>query len=359
MSSRSDLNHFWSIPLDGLLRQLDTTSQGLSTQEAERRLREFGPNSLVRERRFASILDFLRYFGNPLVIVLLAASFVSLALGQRINAVIIITMVMLSILLNFYQEHQANHAAEELRKQVASKAEVLRDGEWTEISVTEAVPGDVIQLTAGSLVPADCRLLEEKDIFVRESALTGESMPVEKEVKDLPDGPHNITDAENSVFLGTAVQSGYGKAVVVRTGSATSFGAIAARLAERPPETEFDRGIRHFALLITRVIIVLVLFAFLVNTAFHRPLLDSFLFAVALAVGLTPELLPMIISVTLGRGAQRMAKKKVIVKQLASIENFGSMEILCCDKTGTITLGEVVLEKHVSVTGGEDPQVLQ
>jgi Mg2+-importing ATPase len=358
MSNRSDLNHFWSIPLDGLLRLLDTTSQGLSTEEAERRLREFGPNSLVRQRRFAVLLQFLRFFANPLVIILLVASAISFALGERINASIIIAMVLLSVLLNFYQEFQASHAAEELRKQVASTASVFRDGEEQELPITDLVPGDIVKLTAGSLVPADCRLLEEKDLYVRESALTGESMPVEKEVKDLPDGPHNITDAENSVFLGTAVQSGYGKAVVILTGSATSFGAIAARLAERPPETEFDRGIRHFALLVTRIIILLVLFVFLVNTGFKRPLLDSFLFAVALAVGLTPELLPMIISVTLAKGAQRMAKKSVIVKQLASIENFGSMDILCSDKTGTITLGEVVLERHVTVRGREDERVL-
>lgn len=359
MSNRKDLHEFWDTPLEELLRRLDAAPQGLSTAEAERRLREFGPNSLVRERRFAALFEFLRFFGNPLVIILLVASAVSFALGERINASIIIAMVLLSVLLNFYQEFQAGHAAEELRKQVASTASVFRDGEEKELPITDLVPGDIVKLNAGSLVPADCRLLEEKDIYVRESALTGESMPVEKEAKDLPDGSHNITDAENSLFLGTSVQSGYAKAVVVLTGSGTSFGAIAARLAERPPETEFDRGIRHFALLITRVIILLVLFVFLVNTAFKRPFLDSFLFAVALAVGLTPELLPVIISVTLAKGAQRMAKKKVMVKQLASIENFGSMEILCCDKTGTITLGEVVLEKHVTVRGEEDARVLQ
>ena len=359
MSNRNGLRDFWDIPLEELLRQLEATPEGLSTDEAERRLRKFGPNSLVREKRLSGLMQFLRFFANPLVIILLVASSVSFGLGQRVNAVIIIAMVLLSVCLNFYQEHQASRAAEELRRQVATTAAVIRDGEEQETPISQIVPGDVVKLNAGSLVPADCRLLEEKDIFVRESALTGESMPVEKEAKDLPDGSRNITDAENSLFLGTSVQSGYGKAIVALTGSATAFGAIAARLAERPPETEFDRGIRHFALLITRIIILLVLFVFLVNSAFKRPLLDSFLFAVALAVGLTPELLPMIISVTLARGGQRMARKKVIVKQLASIENFGSMEILCCDKTGTITLGEVVLEKHVTVQGEEDPCVLE
>jgi len=354
-----DRSDFWDIPLQDLFGRLNAAPEGLTTPEAERRLREFGPNSLARARRLAGAVEFLRFFANPLVIVLLVASSVSLALGEKVNALIIIAMVILSVLLNFYQEFQARHAVEELRRQVASTAVVVRDGSEQEVPVTGLVPGDVIRLNAGSLVPADARLLEAKDLYVRESALTGESLPVEKKADDLPGGPHGITDAVNSVFLGTAVQSGIGSAVLVRTGSATAFGGIAARLVERPPETEFDRGIRHFALLITRVIFLLVLFVFLVNSVLKRPLLDSFLFAVALAVGLTPELLPMIISVTLAQGAKRMAAKKVIVKQLASIENFGSMEILCSDKTGTLTLGDVVLQKHVNVQGGEDERVLQ
>lgn len=350
---------FWDVPLAELLRQLDATPQGLTSEEARYRLREYGPNSLVKQQRFQALFDFLRLFANPLIIILLIASSVSFVLKQHVDAVIIILMVFLGVLLNFYQEYQARHSVEALRQQVASTALVVRDGKEQELPVTDLVPGDIIILNAGSLVPADCRLIEEKDLYVRESALTGESMPVEKEAKDLRGGTHGVTDAENSVFLGTAVQSGIARAVVVRTGAKTAFGAIAQRLSERPPETEFDRGIRQFALMITRVILFLVTFAFLTNIGFKRPLLESFLFSVALAVGLTPELLPMIISVTLAQGAKRMAKKKVIVKQLASIENFGSMEILCSDKTGTLTIGEVVLERHVDLRGNEDQRVLQ
>ena len=350
---------FWEVPLQQLLQELKATPEGLTTDEANQRLRLYGPNSLVRESRFGTLFSFLRFFANPLVLILLAASGVSMAVGEQISALIIITIVLLSVLLNFFMEFQAQHAAEQLRRQVASTAAVLRDGSEQELPVAQLVAGDVIRLNAGDLVPADARLLEVNDLHVRESALTGESLPVEKQADDLAGGSHAIADAANSVFMGTSVQTGLATAVIARTGGATAFGEIAKRLAMRSPETEFDRGIRHFGLLITRVIMLLVLFAFVVNVSFHRPLLESFLFSVALAVGLTPELLPVIISVTLATGARRMAGKKVLVKQLAAIENFGSMEILCTDKTGTLTEGEIVLDRHVDVQGKEDEGVLR
>jgi Mg2+-importing ATPase len=355
----TDTREFWDVPLSDLLAQLHATPAGLTSGEAERRLREFGPNSLARESRFAVVFEFLCFFANPLVIILLAASVISFVLGEKVNALIVITIVLLSVFMNFYQAFQARHAVEELRRQVASTAAVVRDAKEQELPLAGIVPGDIVKLNAGDLVPADCRLLDAKDLHVRESALTGESLPVEKTAADLSGGKHGIADADNSVFMGTAAQTGMATALVVRTGRATAFGAIAARLAQRPPETEFDRGIRTFGLMITRVIILLVLFVFLVNLWFHRPLLEGFLFAVALAVGLTPELLPVIISVTLGQGARRMARKKVIVKQLASIENFGSMEILCSDKTGTLTQGEIVLDRHVDAQGNDSNRVLE
>lgn len=368
---------FWDVPLQQLLHDLQSSAQGLSSAEAQARLRQYGPNSLVHESRYALLGEFLRLFANPLVDILLIASVISYLLGDHVSSVIIIAIVLMSIVMNFYQVYQARHAVEALRSQVATTARVLRDGATQQLPVDALVPGDVITLNAGDLVPADCRLLDEKDLHVRESALTGESLPVEKEAHDLPVDHHVINEADNSVFLGTAVQTGLATALVVSTGSTTAFGAIAARLASRAPETEFDRGMRQFGTLITRIILLLVLFVFLFNIFFKilpevssqhmtlalrtdltKKLLESFLFAVALAVGLTPELLPMIISVTLAQGAKRMAKKKVIVKQLASIENFGSMEILCSDKTGTLTNGEIVLDKHVDVLGQEDEQVL-
>jgi len=350
---------FWQIPLDQLLAELGATPQGLGAAEAQNRLRQFGPNSLARESRFAPVAEILRLFLNPLVLILLGAAAVSAVTGERVSAAIIITIVLLSVLVNFYQSFQARRAVEELRSQVAAKASVIRDRREQEIAVAGLVPGDVVVLNAGDLVPADARLLEEKDLQVRESALTGESLPVEKEVADLTGGSVSISEATNSVFLGTTVQTGLATAVVARTGAATAFGAIAARVSQRSPETEFDRGIHRFGVMVTRVILLLVVFVFAVNVWFHRPLLESLLFSIALAVGLTPELLPVVISATLAQGARTMARKQVIVKQLASIENFGSIEILCSDKTGTLTEGEIVLDRHLDAQGNDDDRVMQ
>jgi Mg2+-importing ATPase len=357
--AKSPFEGFWERPLRDLLHQLQATPAGLTTDEAKRRLRQYGPNSLVEESRFATLFSILRLFANPLVIILLVASGISLGLGDPVGGSIIIAIVLLSVLLNFFMEFQARHAVEKIRKQVATTAAVLRDGREQELPIADLVPGDIVRLNAGDLVPADARLLDVKDLHVRESALTGESLPVEKAAADLPAGKHGVADASNSVFLGTAVQTGIGTAVIVCTGRDTSLGEIAQRLATRPPETEFGRGIRHFGMMITYVTVGLVLFVLLVNLILHRPVMESFLFSIALAVGMTPELMPMIITVTLAQGARRMTKKKVLVKQLAAIEDFGSVEILCSDKTGTLTEGEIVLDRHVDVQGKEDENVLR
>lgn len=353
------LDHFWDIALEDLLASLDATAAGLTSTEAKRRLAFHGPNSLVGESRFAALFSFLRFFANPLVLILLAASAISIVLGDAVGGSIIIAIVLLSVIVNFYVEFQARHAVEDIRKQVATTAAALRDGLELELPVADLVPGDVVRLNAGDLVPADLRLLDARDLHVRESALTGESLPVEKLAADLAAGQHGMADARNSIFLGTAVQTGIGAAVVVRTGRNTAFGEIAQRLSMQPPETEFGRGIRHFGLMITRVIMLLVLFVLLVNIVLHRPLLESFLFSVALAVGMTPEMMPMIITITLAQGARRMAGRKVLVKQLSAIEDFGSVETLCSDKTGTLTEGEIVLDRHVSVRGEDDEDVLR
>ncbi len=264
MTTPNEAN-FWQLPLGQLLAQLETTPQGLTSAEAARRLRRYGPNALAKEARFAFVWDLLRLLLNPLVLILLAASIISFATGERVNAFIIIIIVLVSVFVDFYQSFQARHAVEQLRSQVASKANALRDGKEQEIDVAAVVPGDIVILNAGDLVPADARLLDEKDLQVRESALTGESLPVEKEAGDLKEDDVPLAQATNSVFLGTTVQTGIGTAVVVHTGAATAFGGIAAHLAQRPPETEFDRGIRNFGILITRVIILLVIFVFAVN----------------------------------------------------------------------------------------------
>ena len=355
----ASLQGFWDRPLQELLQLLHATPAGLTTEEALQRLRLYGPNSLVRESRLAALFSFFRLFTNPLVIILVIASGVSLVLGERVGGLIIIAIVLLSVLLNFLMEFQARHAVEDIQKQIAITAAVMRDGREQELPTAQLVPGDIIRLNAGDLVPADARLLDVKDLHVRESVLTGESLPVEKMPTDLSKEKHGVADASNSVFLGTAVQTGIGTAVIICTGKDTACGEIAHRLAMRPPETEFGRGIRHFGMMLTWVTMLLVLFVLLVNIIFHRPVLESFLFSVALAVGMTPEMMPMIITVTLAQGAKRMTKKKVLVKQLAAIEDFGSVDILCTDKTGTLTEGEIVLDRHVDFQEKDSENVLQ
>ncbi len=327
------------------------SERGLTSEEARRRLAEVGPNEPARRRRGAGIAQLLPLLANPLVIILLIASLVSAILGDAVNASIIVLMVVLSVVLNFVQTYRSQRAAERLREEVAPTASALRDGAWVEIGRRDLVPGDVIRLVAGDRVPADARLLQTRDLHVQQAALTGESMPVEKEASDLPPAARRTDDARNMVFLGTSVVSGTAEALVIATGQATAFGDIAARLMTRPPETEFERGTRQFALLIMRTVLFLVLFVVLASVVLHRPPLESLLFAVALAVGLTPEFLPMITAVTLAQGAVHMARRKVIVKHLAAIEDFGSMDVLCSDKTGTLTTGEMVLDECLDPLG--------
>jgi len=355
----TSVESFWDRPLHELFELLPATPAGLTTEEARRRLRLYGPNSLIYESRFAALLSFFGFFRNPLVVILVIASGVSLALGEHVGGLIILAIVLFSVVLNFLMEFQARHAVEDIQKQIALTAAVIRDGREQELPTAELVPGDIVRLNAGDLVPADARLLEVRDLHVRESVLTGESLPVEKTVADLPKEKHGVADASNSVFLGTAVQTGMGTAVIVCTGKDTACGEIANRLAMRPPETEFGRGIRRFGMMLTWVTMLLVLFVLLVNIIFHRPVLESFLFSVALAVGMTPEMMPMIITVTLAQGAKRMTRKKVLVKQLSAIEDFGSVDILCTDKTGTLTEGEIVLDRHVDFQGKDNENVLQ
>jgi P-type Mg2+ transporter len=338
-------------PVDVLLAELQASRGGLTADDARRRLGEVGPNEPARAPRTAGLVQILLLLANPLVVTLLIASAASAILGERVNASIIVLMVVLSVVLNFVQTYRSHRVAERLRDVAAPTATALRDSTWREVRRRDLVPGDIVRLVAGDRVPADARLLETRDLHVQQAALTGESMPAEKGADDLEVAPRQPVDARNVVFLGTSVVSGTATALVVATGPATAFGDIAARLAMRPPETEFERGTRQFALFITRTVFFLVLFVLLASALLHRAFLESLLFAVALAVGLTPEFLPMISAVTLSRGAAHMARQKVIVKHLEAIENFGSMDILCSDKTGTLTSGDMVLDRSLDPFG--------
>jgi Mg2+-importing ATPase len=329
---------------------------GLTTPEAKRLFLQFGPNEPVSSRRSSGLVQILFLFINPLAIILLVASAISAAVGEVLNASIIALMVLLSAALNFVQTYRSQRAVERIRKEVAPTATVLRDGNWIDIPRRELVPGDVFRLSAGDLVPADGQLFKVRDLHVQEAALTGESLPVEKVAVD-PQAISKDTSDDHKVFLGTSVVSGTGAALVMATGKNTSFGDIATRLATKPPETEFERGTRQFGLLIMKTTIMLVLFVLLVSVVLHHNLLESLLFAVALAVGLTPEFLPMITTVTLGQGAVHMARKKVIVKHLEAMQNFGSIDVLCSDKTGTLTSGEMTLDQHLDPFGAPSERV--
>ncbi|OYV96575.1 MAG: magnesium-translocating P-type ATPase, partial [Deltaproteobacteria bacterium 37-65-8] len=350
---------FWNLPSEALQSQLGALPAGLSQREARARTARFGPNTLQAHGERSLLLQYLSHFKNPLVMVLLAASAVSALTGEITGFVIIWAVVLMSVTLDFVQEYRAGRAAEQLKKAVAVRATVLRDGNSQELPMVYLVPGDMVLLAAGDLIPADCRLLEAKDFFVNQSLLTGESYPVEKHAHELPAPVEDLSQAENAVFMGTSVISGMAKAMVCRTGADTAVGDIADSLAVKAPLTAFELGTQSFGMLIMRLTFLLVLFVFLINAFFHRPFLESFLFAIALAVGLTPELLPMVITVTLSRGALRMAKKQVIVKKLSAIHNLGSMDVLCTDKTGTLTEGHIRLERHLDAQGNDSAQVLR
>ena len=319
---------------------------GLTSAEAEERLRQSGPNEFTAAGR-SSILGQLRAsFAHPLALILLAAAAVSAAVGDAASASLIAVVVVIGGAINFVQTYRSQVAVERLRAGVAPTATVRRDGRWVELPRAQVVLGDIIRLSAGDLVPADSVLLEAHDLHVQQAALTGESIPVEKSAggnSAARAGDELRPDEPDALFLGTSVVSGTAIARVAATGRQTAFGEIAARLAERAPETEFDRGLRRFGLFITQAVVVLVFAVMLAGIAVHRDALQTLLFAVALAVGLTPEFLPMIVAVTLARGAVRMSRQKVIVKHLAAIQNLGSMDVLCSDKTGTLTRGEMEL----------------
>jgi Mg2+-importing ATPase len=342
-----------------LYRRLQTSPQGLSTEEARKRLESYGPNVLARRKKRTAFMAFALLFRNPLVVILMAAGLVSGFLGERINAAIIFVMVLVSVCLNFYQERKAEKAAESLSARITTTASVFRDGAKREAPLPEVVPGDVVFLSAGDLIPADVRVVSAKDFFVDESALTGESFPAEKTATVLTDASAGLSEWHDEAFLGTSVVSGTATAVVVNTGSATQYGQIAQKLVPRDREAESARGLRQFGVLIMEVTMALVLFVFFVLALLRKDVLESLLFAVALAVGLTPELLPMILTVNLSKGAMNMSHKDVIVKRLASIQDFGSMDVLCTDKTGTLTENKIKLIRHPDVEGKESERVFR
>jgi Mg2+-importing ATPase len=361
MTTSSGMNEqlasFWSVPHAAVLEALQASPQGLASADAQERLARYGLNRIKGKSRTDRFTLLLAQFKSPIILILLFAAGLSLFLRDPTDSLIIIGIVLVSGLLGFWQEKGATDAVEKLLAIVQVRAAVLRDGKEVEISVEEVVPGDVTVLNAGDVIPGDCAILESKDLFVDEAVLTGETYPVEKQPGNLP-AEIPLNQRTNALFMGTHVVSGTARALVVGTAGSTEFGKISASLRLRPPETDLERGVRRFGYLLMEVTLVLVIAIFAINVYFARPVMESFLFSLALAVGLTPQLLPAIITINLAHGAKRMALDKVIVKRLAAIENFGSMDVLCFDKTGTLTEGQVRVCAYEDAEGRENEKIL-
>jgi len=348
---------FWSVSASEVLQQLGTSKEGLSSEEATQRLARYGSNLLKPQTRSNALALLLGQFKSPIIILLLFVTGLSFFLHDPVNAFIILAIVLASGLLGCWQEHSATRAVEKLLAMVQIKATALRDGKPQDIPVELIVPGDIVVLSAGDLVPGDCLVDESKDLFVDEATLTGETYPAEK-LPGVLTAETPLGQRTNALWMGTHVVSGNAKALVVTTGKQTEFGKVSERLKLRPEETEFERGIRRFGYFLMQVTVVLVMAIFAINVYLERPFLESMLFSLALAVGLTPQLLPAIISINLAQGAKRMAQARVIVKRLASIENFGSMNVICSDKTGTLTEGIVRVQSALDVEGSPSDKVL-
>ena len=342
-----------------LFQNLKTSANGLSDKEARERLHIYGYNEPVRKRRVSIPVQIFSKFLNPLVIVLIVIGIFSFLFGEKMSALFVGAMIVLSVSLSFVQEYRSSREAEKLSEMVHSTSTVLRSGKAKEVKIKELVPGDMVDLYAGDMIPADLRLISCKDMFVNQSSLTGESFPVEKFCNPIKPKNDSVSELSNIAFMGSSVVSGTALGVVLKTGPYTRFGELSVRLASIQPETSFEKGINNFTLLMIRMMIFLVILIFVINALLKGNYLQAFLFAIAVAVGLTPEMLPMIITVNLSKGARDMSGKEVIVKRLNSIQNLGAMDVLCTDKTGTLTMNTIILEKHCDVLGRANEDVLR
>lgn len=353
-----DFDYIRTTP-DFIFEKLKTTIKGLSEIEARQRLEEYGHNEPAREKERAILIQILAKFLNPLVIVLLVIAAFSVFFGEKISALLVILMAIMSVFLSFIQEYRAGKEAEKLSEMVRTTATVFRNGKLKEIKITEIVPGDIVDLFAGDIIPADLRIIFCKDLFINQASLTGESFPIEKIGEPIQPKNHSMSELTNIAFMGSSVVSGTGLGVIIKTGIATQFGELSRKLTTMRVETSFDRGINKFTMLMIRLMLILVAVIFLINTILKGKPLEALLFSLAVAVGLTPEMLPMLVAINLSKGAIAMSKKQVIIKRLNSIQNLGAMDVICTDKTGTITLDRIILERHCDVARREDQDVLR
>lgn len=347
----------WVLPAKEILKLLKSSERGLSNGEAAKRLHEYGTNEIAKKEKRHGFEIFISQFRNPLVLLLIVSAIIAYLLGEKIDSLVIIAIVLLNSLLGFFQEYKAERTLRILRKYVTLKSKVIRHGEKIEIDAKEIVPGDIVYLNIGDVIPADIRLIKVDELSTDEASLTGESLPVAK-ITEVVTAKSAIPQyLQNMAFMGTAVASGYGYGVVIATGSETFFGKTAAYLKQEP-ETDFQKNIRIFSNFLLKVVLVMTAFVFGANAILGKPVIDSFLFALALAVGITPEVLPIIMTISLSNGALKMAKKNVIMKKLTAVEDFGNIDTLCCDKTGTITEGIITLEEYITLDRRKDEKIL-
>ncbi|MCJ7506101.1 magnesium-translocating P-type ATPase, partial [Candidatus Bathyarchaeota archaeon] len=348
---------YWSAGPSEVYLDLATGEHGLSEQEAQRRLKTYGYNELPRQA-FSGFQVLLRQFKNPIFVILIACAIVAGLFAELKQSIVILSMIVLSVILGFVNEYRAEKTVEDMRRSVSIKAVVTRDGKLSEVDARLVVPGDLVSVYVGDIVPADMKIIEAKSLQANEATLTGESFPVEKTAEALELEHPTPQQLANYLFMGTVVSQGAGKAVVVSTGKNTEFGSISKSLARPHPETEFQRGVRNYGTLLLTLSVVLAIGIFALNALVGHPIIDSLLFSLAVAIGLVPELMPAIVTISLSQGSRRMAKKRVVVKRLVSIEDFGNMNILCTDKTGTLTEGNVILKECRPLKGRVDPRVL-
>ncbi len=343
----------WAVSVETLFDDMGTSKEGLTTPEAQERLKKYGPNQIAEKEKRHGLEIFVSQFENALVLILIAAAIVSYFLGEKIDTIVLLSIVLLTSLLGFFQEYRAERALRELKQYITFESRVLRDGEIRIVDSKEIVPGDCVHLSIGDMIPADMRLIDTDEMTTDESSLTGESMPVSKNV-EIIDRTYTLPQAlTNMGFMGTSVASGSGYGVVTATGENTFLGKTASYLM-KTPESDFEKNIKIFSNFLLKVVVIMTVFVFAVNAILGKGFFDSFLFSVALAVAITPEALPIVMTITLSNGALRMAKEKVIVKRLATVEDFGNIDVLCCDKTGTLTEGKVELQSYYTVDGYKD-----
>ena len=355
---KADEIQYWSLTPDAALEQYRSSFSGLTSAEAAVRLGAYGENTINAKKSASPLLLFLGQFKSPIILIMLVATAISAATGDWLDSLIIFAIVLGSAVLSFLQEYSASNAIAKLRSHIQMQCTVLRDGTPAQVPSTRLVPGDIVKLSAGSIVPADGIVLDDLDFLVDQSLLTGEAMAVEKQSVAI-DADTELAKRKNCVYMGTTVHTGSATVLITLTGGRTEFGSISAQITARQPETEFERGIRRFGYLLTVMMLILTVFVFVINVMFHKPVIDSLLFSVALAVGITPQLLPAIINITLSRGSRIMAAAGVIVRRLTSIENFGSMDTLCTDKTGTLTEGVVRLDNAMNLNGESSAEVFR